>query len=41
MDAIVAAVFFYALAVFVLYWVIRLAVLHAIETADKHRRGGA
>ncbi|MEU4482775.1 hypothetical protein AB0F68_32680 [Micromonospora sp. NPDC023966] len=41
MEATFAAVFFYALSIFVLYWVIRLAVLHAIQAADKHRRGGA
>lgn len=41
MEATLAAVLFYALSIFVLYWVIRLAVLHAIQAADKHRRGGA
>ncbi|MCW3844548.1 hypothetical protein ONA70_31160 [Micromonospora yasonensis] len=41
MDALLAAVPFYALSLFVLYWVIRLAVRHAIQDADKRRRGGA
>jgi hypothetical protein len=41
MEATFAAVFFCALSIFVLYWVIRLAVLHAIQAADKHQRGGA
>ncbi|MGR6321682.1 hypothetical protein Q2K19_17285 [Micromonospora soli] len=40
MDAALAAVLLYALGLFVLYWVIRLAVRHAIEDADGRRRGG-
>ncbi|MEV6811016.1 hypothetical protein [Micromonospora sp. NPDC051296] len=41
MDAVLTALLVYPLSLFVLYWVIRLAVRHAIEDADKRRRGGA
>ncbi|MFE9651661.1 hypothetical protein [Micromonospora sp. NPDC006431] len=37
MDPVVATALVYALSLFVLYWVIRLAVRHAIEDADKRR----
>jgi len=40
MDFTLAAVLFYALSLFVLYWVIRLAVRHAIQDADKRRSRG-
>lgn len=42
MEQSIAVVLFYALSLFVLYWVIRLAVRHAIQDADKRRsRGGS
>ncbi|MFE9689848.1 hypothetical protein [Micromonospora sp. NPDC005806] len=37
MEASIAAVLFYVLILLVLYWVIRLAVRHAIQDADKRR----
>ncbi|MCM0676464.1 hypothetical protein NCC78_17480 [Micromonospora phytophila] len=37
MEASIAAVFLYALSLLVFYWVIRLAVRHAIQDADKRR----
>ena len=41
-ESSVAVVLFYALSLFVLYWVIRLAVRHAIQDIDKRRsRGGS
>lgn len=38
MGATLAAVFFYALSLFALYFVIRLAVRHAIQDAWRERR---
>ncbi|MEU8262672.1 hypothetical protein AB0C02_18835 [Micromonospora sp. NPDC048999] len=40
MDQSVAAVLLYVLSLFVLYWVIRLAVRHAIRDGDKRRSRG-
>jgi hypothetical protein len=37
MEAPIAVVLFPALSLLVLYWVIRLAVRHAIQDADKRR----
>ena len=42
MEQSIAFVLFYALSLFVLYWVIPLAVRHAIQEPDKRRsRGGS
>ncbi|MFG2169137.1 hypothetical protein [Micromonospora chersina] len=37
MEASIAAVLLYVLGLLVLYWVIRLAVRHAIHDADQRR----
>ncbi|WP_281171190.1 hypothetical protein [Glycomyces arizonensis] len=37
MEALTVTLFYLFIGAFVLYWIVRLAVRHAIEDADKRR----